>query len=176
MAGKSNEKVLLNNTLLFIIKLLNTNNIPNWFIGYGTLLGIVRENSCIDGDDDVDIISDINNYDIIKQLLIDNGFVLEYGYGIGNSKYIIKTKPTDNYCSVDFYMSILDNNGNFNDIWEKVLWTNCYNDNNMLIEYIWNNEKLYLPNNYETKLINRYGKEWKIPLNTKGPVPRKREI
>ena len=76
-------------------------------------------NRCIDSVIKIISESNINNYDIIKQLLIDNGFELEYGYGIGNSKYIIKTKPTDNYCSVDFYMSILDNNGNFNDIWEK---------------------------------------------------------
>ena len=175
MAGNSNDKELLNNTLLFIIKLLNQNNIPNWFIGYGTLLVIIRENSCIDGDDDVDIVMDHNNYDIVKQLLIDNGITLEYGYGIRNSKYIIKTKPTDKYCSVDFYMAILDK-GNFNDIWEKVLWTNCYNDNNVLIKYNWNNETLYLPNNYETKLINRYGENWKIPQNTKGPTPRKLAI
>ena len=53
MVGKKNDKILLNKTLLFIIKLLNDNNIKNWFIGYGTLLGIIRENSCIDGDDDV---------------------------------------------------------------------------------------------------------------------------
>ena len=56
MAGGPKSEKLLNNTLLFIIKLLNKNNIKNWFVAYGTLLGIVRNNSCIDGDNDIDII------------------------------------------------------------------------------------------------------------------------
>ena len=58
MAGDKNNRSLLNHTLMFIVKLLNDNNVSNWFIGYGTLLGIIRENSCIAGDDDVDIIID----------------------------------------------------------------------------------------------------------------------
>ena len=33
--------------------------------------------------------------------------------------------------------------------------------------------KLYLPFNYETKIINRYGENWKTPQNNKGPTPRK---
>lgn len=77
MAGERNHKVKLNNTLMFIIKLLNTNNVSNWFIGYGTLLGIVRENSCIHGDDDVDIIIDENNYDLVKGLLAEKNIVFE---------------------------------------------------------------------------------------------------
>ena len=81
MAGKKNNKTILNNTLKFIIKLLNDNNINNWFIGYGTLLGIIRENSCIDGDDDIDIIIDKSNYDIITQLLIENDIKIDCRYG-----------------------------------------------------------------------------------------------
>jgi phosphorylcholine metabolism protein LicD len=69
MGGSSVSKNVLNKTLGFIVKLLNDNNIKNWFIGYGTLLGIVRDDSCIDGDDDVDIIVDKSNYNIIENLL-----------------------------------------------------------------------------------------------------------
>lgn len=174
MAGKKNNKILLNKTLIFIIKLLNDNNIMNWFIGYGTLLGIVRENSCIDGDDDIDIIIDKCNYNIIKKILIENNIEIEYGYGINNSKNILKTKCNNNYCSVDFYMASIDKNGNFNDIWENVIWSECYNEKKELIQYIWNKNILYLPFNYEIKLINRYGKNWKIPQNNKGPFPRKK--
>ena len=107
MGGKKHDQTVLNNTLMFIIKLLHDNGINNWFIGYGTLLGIVRENSCIDGDDDVDIIIDISNYDIVKKLLIENNIEIEYGYRIGDKKNILKTKDTTNYCSVDFYMRLL---------------------------------------------------------------------
>ena len=55
MAGKKETSVKLNKTLLFLITLLNDNNIKNWFVCYGTLLGLVRENSCIDNDDDIDM-------------------------------------------------------------------------------------------------------------------------
>ena len=159
---------------MFIIKLLNDNNIKNWFIGYGTLLGIIRENSCIDGDDDVDIIIDKSNYDIIKQLLIENDIKIEYGHPINNNTTILKTKENKNYCSVDFYMATIDGKGNFNDTWEKVIWSECYNEKNELIPYMWNENILYLPFNYENKLINRYGENWRIPQNSKGRNPHKK--
>ena len=66
------------------------------------ILGIIRNNSCIDGDDDVDIIINITHYEKLKEILIKNGFVIEYGYAINNSKNILKTKERDEYCSVDF--------------------------------------------------------------------------
>jgi len=78
----------------------------NWFIGYGTLLGIIRENSYIDGDDDIDIIIDKSNYNVIKQLLIEYDIEIEYGYEIGKSTNI--KKKNNEYCSVDFYMASID--------------------------------------------------------------------
>ncbi len=167
--GNKNSQDKLNKTLLIIIKILNANNIKNWFVGYGTLLGIVRENSCIDGDDDSDIICDINNYETVKNTLARHGFTFE-NHG---SKYILKTKETENYSSVDFYMSEVDNSGNFKDNWEKVTWSNCYTKDNKLIEYKWKDSILYLPNNFKTKLKNRYGTNWMKPQKTKGPMPRK---
>tara|TARA_B110000285_G_C14739892_1_gene430262 strand:- start:102 stop:632 length:531 start_codon:yes stop_codon:yes gene_type:complete len=176
MAGKTNGKELLNKTLLFILKLLNENNINNWFIAYGTLLGIIREDSCIQGDDDIDIVMDKNNYDILKQLLMENGFEMEYGHTIGKSRDIIKTKDNEKYCTIDFYMAAVDSIGNFDDRWENVVWSKCYDDNKKLIHRIWKGTDLYLPFNYETKIINRYGESWKVPQNTKGPNPKKRII
>ncbi|MDA9072714.1 LicD family protein, partial [bacterium] len=173
-----------NNTLMFIIKLLNDNNIKNWFIGYGTLLGIIRDDTCINGDDDIDIIIDHSNYDVVKKILIENNIKLEYGFGIGDKTNILKTKENDNYCTVDFYMASLDEKGNFHDTWEKVIWSECYNEKNELIQYMWNPTAipsleptailLYLPFNYEKKLINRYGEKWRIPQNNKGPMPHKK--
>lgn len=170
MAGEKNNRALLNNTLMFIVKLLNANNISNWFIGYGTLLGIVRENSCIEGDDDVDIIIDKNHYDVVKQLLVEKNIEIDFGHG----RKLLKTKKNKDYCSVDFYMASIDEKGNFNDNWENVIWSECYKENTKLIEYVWNENTLYLPFNYEQKLINRYGENWRIPHNGyKGPTPRK---
>jgi phosphorylcholine metabolism protein LicD len=169
MGGIKNSRSKLNHTLSVIINLLNNHNIKNWFISYGTLLGIVRENSCIDNDDDIDITSNINDYDKIKQLLQDNGFTFIY---LGETRTIIKTVETPELSSIDFYMAQIDNAGNYDDKWTVVNWTNCYL-NDKLIEYNWNGQILYLPNNYETKLVNRYGEDWKIPQQSKGPTPAK---
>jgi len=175
MDREKNSKIKLNNTLMFIIKLLNDNNIKDWFIAYGTLLGIVRNNSCIEGDDDIDIIIDRSYYDIVKKLLIENvnNIIFEDGFYKHNNKNILKTKSNDNYCSVDFYMTGLDAKGNFNDTWENVIWSECYNEKNELIQQMWKGHILYLPANYETKLLHRYGEKWRIPQNNKGPEPHK---
>ena len=169
MGGSSISKNVQNKTLGFIVKLLNDNNIKNWFIGYGTLLGIVRDDSCIDGDDDVDIIVDKSNYNIIENLLTQQNITF---WDFNNDNFL-KTNSTNEYCTIDFYMANLDEKGNFHDIWENVIWSECYNEKNELIQRIWNGHMLYLPHSYEEKLINRYGEDWKIPQNTKGPIPRK---
>ena len=52
-AGDKFTKDKLNNILIRIVSLLHQNKLKNWFIGYGTLLGITRKNSCIDYDDDI---------------------------------------------------------------------------------------------------------------------------
>lgn len=170
MAGdKNHDGKHLNNTLMFIIKLLNQNNIQNWFISYGTLLGIVRSNSCIEGDDDIDIIVEDIYYDKLKEILTNNNLTLTYDYGIDNSKSIIKINNTKDYCSTDFYMASIDKEGNFHDKWNNVLWSKCYDTNGKLIQRVWNGQNLYLPLNYEQKLINRYGKDWMVPKqNCKG--------
>jgi hypothetical protein len=171
MTGQKCTRDVLNNTLLYIIKLLNKYDIKNWFICYGTLLGIVRENNCIDGDDDIDIIVHKNYYDKIKEILISNGFNLEYALGINNSKNIIKTKESEGFSSIDIYMSEIDDNGNCIDLWNRLLLTDCYvnKEEKNFIEKIWNGEKLYIPNNYIKKLVNRYGKDWEIKKDEKPP-------
>ena len=173
--GGNAETKKLNRTLEFIIKLLNKNNINNWFIGYGTLLGIIRKNSCIDNDNDIDIIIKKDNYDNLKKILEDNKFKIEYGRKINDSRDILKTKPTDVYASVDFYMADVDEEGNFYDPWEDVIWSNCWDDNNKLLEREWKELTLYIPNNYVEKLENRYGPNWRIPQNSRGPTPRKKK-
>jgi len=168
MAGKKNAQNTLNNTLKKIAQILNDNNLNNWFIAYGTLLGIIRNNNCIEHDDDVDIVIDHKLYDILKNLLIENGFEIEYGWGIGTSRGILKTKDNEEYCSVDFYMAQVKENGDYVDNWEKVNWTSCYQDDGTLIKKEWNDVILNIPNNPKKKLLNRYGDDWHIPKQSKG--------
>jgi phosphorylcholine metabolism protein LicD len=158
----------LNKTLEKIATILHENNINDWFIGYGTLLGIVRGNSCIENDDDIDIISNLNDYEAIKKALEENHFNFEYGYGIGNSQKILKTKSSEEFASVDLYMAEVTNNGNYNESWEKEIWTKCYVDSSKnFIEKSWKSTVLQLPNKYKDKLKNRYGFFWWVPQNHK---------
>lgn len=171
MAGaKKHSKELLNKTLHFIAQLFIQHDIQNWFISYGTLLGIMRDNSCIDKDDDVDIMCDINEYDKIKDVLIQNKFKFE----IIKPK-IIKTHNSNDYTSIDFYMADVNEKGDFDDKWNGVVWSECFSEGK-LISLEWNGVTLYIPKDYETKFVRRYGSEWKIPQNTKGPLPHKKVL
>lgn len=171
---KCSAKVL-NNTLVFFTNLLHLHNIDNWFISYGTLLGIVRNNSCIEGDDDIDIVIDIKHYQKIIHILQINLISVYDVSKLDKFKHqFIKTAYTNTISSIDFYFAEVDDNGNFKDTWNKVVWSNCFTDNNkMFIQYDWNGTVLPIPHNYETKLINRYGETWKTPQNSKGPQPPK---
>lgn len=177
MAGKKESAEKLNKTLLFLITLLNDNNIKKWFICYGTLLGLVRENSCIDQDDDIDLIIDKNNYDTVKKILVDNKFILNLSGSLKNSKNIIKTKDTADYASIDIYMGKFDDK-HVVDLHNRLTITNCYLDiqNKTFVEKEWNEQKIYFPNNYEKILINRYGNDWNIKKNKKIPEPESRKL
>lgn len=175
MSGNKFSKETLNLNLKKIADILNKNKFSTWFIAYGTLLGIVRNKSCIDGDDDIDIICDINDYQILKEILKKEGYKFDFGYPINESKRILKTKETKDLASIDFYMSEVDKNGNFNDLWEKVTWSNCYlNNSKNFIKINWQNTTLNLPNNYFNKLRKRYGFFWRFPQNNKGNKTYKR--
>jgi len=172
--GKKETSEKLNKTLLFFITLLNNNNIENWFVCYGTLLGLVRENSCIDNDDDIDIIIEKSNYDTIKKLLIDNNFKLTFDHGINESKNIIKTTATSDYASLDIYMGDFGSTNVF-DMWNKLNIKDCFFDieNKTFIKKSWKGQNINYPNNYKRILINRYGNDWNIKKDVKIPQTMK---
>jgi hypothetical protein len=170
MAGFKAKSSDLNTVLLHIIKLLNKYNICNWFIGYGTLLGIIRNNSCIENDDDIDIIIDINEKNKLDKLCTD--LKPQYIYKRNNFYKIevLKGQPT-----IDFYLSnvIKDNNKiNYNDSWENVIWSDVM----PFVKHEWKDVVLNIPNNAELKLISRYGDDWKTPKQSKGVLPKKKII
>jgi hypothetical protein len=177
--GSTVNKATLNYTLLVVAKILNELNLTKWFIGYGTLLGIVRGDECIEGDDDVDIVCNKEDFDKLKQGLQDAGFTFCYDFSIGNSRNIIKTNETDQYCSVDFYMATVnEESGDYHDQWERVIWSNCYgkSDKKELLTRQWRDTVLLLPHDYKSNLENRYGSDWMTPKKSKGPEPRKTRI
>ena len=177
MAGNKQPREKLNHTLKYITTLLNQYKITSWFIGYGTLLGIVRNRSCIDQDDDVDLVCDRNDFDAIHKMLRENNLDVTYGHTIGDSRSIIKTVDTATLSSIDFYCATVDTNGNFADEWEDVVWSNCFVPNTRtLLNLSWRETVLQIPHNHVQKLENRYGKGWMIPQHTKGPLPRLKRL
>ena len=159
MGGGRFKSKQLNDMLLLIVNLLNKYEIENWFIGYGTLLGIVRNDSCIDDDDDLDILIDIKQRPKIQALVAENNF----SYCMTRSAFC-KINVADNCPTIDFYFADVDTEGNFIDKYEKVTWSKVY----PLTLKDWEGIKLPIPANPEIKLATRYGADWRTPRNYKG--------
>lgn len=165
---KGYKSEILNEVLRNMLKLLNDNNFDSWFVSYGTLLGIIRENSCIDLDDDIDILIDIKHRNKLVQILKENNYTInKYGRLTEDTKDIVKARQSGKP-SVDFYFANIKDNGDYVDTWNDVIWTDCL----PLQKKNWNDVVLYIPNNYEKKLIGRYGDDWNVPKGEgyKGPL------
>ena len=174
MAGKPQNKEKLNTTLEKVCNILHTEGIEDWCIMYGTLLGIVRDNGCIEGDDDIDIIINYE-YSVLKALFKEYDFRFEWkrmGRRFRRTKHILKTKPTNSLSSVDFYIADVNQEGIFDVRWMKNKISNCYVDLNKktFVEKKWKSTTLHLPNDYESKLVSMYGDEWKIPKSKSCPM------
>lgn len=162
MAGIKQDKEKLNKTLERVANILNSNGIKSWFVMYGTLLGFTREGSCIEGDDDIDIIINFD-YDQLKTILEKEGFGFTQGFRIGTSKDILKTKQTEELSSVDFYISKFLDDNTISVPWQRHILKNCFTESNTFIEYKFYSSIIYFPNDYENKIIQMYGKNWRIP-------------
>ena len=161
MDGGSGDKQtasLLNKTLEHIISLLEKYKITDWFLGYGTLLGIVRNNSCIKKDDDIDIIINRKYTDVLHQIANENNFKITIRKGINFLRF-----ENINYAPIDFYLATFKDDIAI-DKWEKTKWTNIL----PLIKKKWRGVVLQLPNQHNKNLENRYGRTWRIPKQTKG--------
>jgi len=155
MEKKTYKKKILNHTLYDVVQLLDK-HVEKWFIAYGTLLGIVRNHSCIDKDDDVDIVCDRNDAEKLKQLFTEYGFTIVINEK--NFFQIIKK----NYSTVDFYCADVKGD-HYTDTWENLVWKNA-SMNGKFIKKKWKDIELQLPHQYNTKLQKIYGKTWRTPI------------
>jgi hypothetical protein len=162
MGGEKTDQEKLNHTLESVVKILHEEGVTDWFIFYGTLLGIVREDSCIAGDDDIDIMI---NYDF-KQLLSifeKRGFTFK---PIENK--LLKSSPTKEFASFDFYFCEVDEEKKWLMRWvnnSSTIVTNPYIDSSSKTFHsiTWRSTILNLPNNYMDKIIKMYGETWNKP-------------
>ena len=167
MAGSPQQQIILNKTLLYIAQLLIKHNIVKWFIAYGTLLGIVRNHSCIANDDDVDIMCDYRDKELLKQIFIKNGFTVTLA-----KKHFFRIVKND-YAPIDFYCAHV-NGDDYHDKWDHIMWKNA-SLHGEFIKKKWNDIYLQLPHQYVSRLRNQYGRTWRTPIkNYKGT--RKKQI
>lgn len=159
MTGISRDQESLNQTLHLVMDKLRENNVVNWFVAYGTLLGLVRDNSCIDGDDDIDILidrSDTNIDSFVKDLTQNNNFQL---FIDKKTKFMALR---NDICQLDLYFSDVDADGNFFDRHEKTTWSRCFDPLTQRLPTItWQEQIVNVPHDRIIKLQKRYGENWK---------------
>jgi len=172
MAGTKTDKEKLNHTLEVVANILHKENINDWFIMFGTLLGIVREDECIEGDDDLDIMINCD-YQQLRNAFEKRGFIFTSKFGINNSKTILKSEPTEEFGSFDFYFCEVDEIQNWNMYWcGHTIITTPYKDlkQKTFNTKQWRSTTLNLPHNYINKIIKMYGKNWKTPSNSQSKL------
>lgn len=157
MSGKPTDQEKLNHTLEKVCEILNKHNIHDWFIVFGTLLGIVRENSCIEGDDDLDLMINYD-YQKLRSIFEKEGFTFTSDFGIKNPDTILKTEPCDKYASFDFYMSSVEGKNYFSQ------WQNIEFQNIEINTKAWKSTYINLPKSPEFILEKLYGSTWQTPI------------
>lgn len=164
------------NQMVELKNLLNECGVK-WCLSHGTVLGIIRENSLLAHDDDVDIaLFPSTNLEVFKK-----GFetirqeMRALGYfvpPVGNHKEPINSKN-----NMPYYDEVFLRDGEKLEGWifEKKEdyyiydFPRCGNDlkhpskyYDKLQEYEWRNEKFFIPNHIDEWLVMMYGPTWNI--------------
>lgn len=140
-----------------------------YFIFYGTLLGITRDNNIIKGDDDVDFMVNYNSKKILlKKMSLIKTFKLNKKVSNNYFAQYIKIKKGIK-TFVDFYFYL--NNSKKNYIIDRHNWLGNINDKRFALHFpkqmifpINKNGKFNVPKNPKLSCQYLYGKTWSIPL------------
>lgn len=162
-AGIKTDRKIREKVFKKVINILNTNEIE-YFVNYGTLLGLIREGRLLESDDDIDILVHEKDYN--------------KAYSLINKEYtLMRTDP--DFCQgyihqgqVELYKYTVENG--------KVIdkWTKKHNDLSGIqpVNYVYPIQSKYieilgiqvsLPNEPEKILENVY-ENWKVPTGSKG--------
>lgn len=154
--------------LKLTINILNNNNI-RYYLDAGTLLGIIRNNYFIEGDDDIDIgifADEIKFWqmDNLKNDLIKAGFFIRR-----NQKNVLILNHPSN-CQIELWLNQYDktNKYYYHSGWKGIfIFPDIYLNNLISIKFL--DQNFYIPNQPEAYLENLYGKEWNIPRTINKP-------
>lgn len=145
--------------LSFLTSLFNKEEM-NYFIFYGTLLGIIRENDFIEYDTDTDIVLFYKDKDKFLELIPSMD---EYGFKIVRfTENIISIMKENEY--IDLYFFQEKRNLLLRKIWYCQGLVIKYNILSNFKNYQFKNINVKIPENYNKALKYLYGKNWKIPI------------
>jgi phosphorylcholine metabolism protein LicD len=139
------------------------------FIFYGTLLGIVRENNVIKGDDDIDFMVDYKSKKkLLKKMTLNKTFKINKK--VSNDffvQYIKRVKKLNTF--VDFYFYVKDTKNSY--IIDKHNWLGNIKDKRFALHFpkkmifpIVKGKKFNLPKKPKAVCVYIYGKTWSTPL------------
>ena len=140
-----------------------------YFISYGTLLGIVRDKKIIMGDDDVDFMVNFKSKkSLLKKMKLLKSFKLNKKVSNNYFSQFIKiTKGIKTF--VDFYFYLNDSKKNY--IVDRHNWLGNINDERFGLHFpkkiifpINKKNKFNIPKNSKKVCQYLYGKTWSIPL------------
>ena len=165
MGGEKKSAKVLNEGLLWLVDFLRKVGVPNqdWFVSYGTLLGLHRDKSCIEGDDDIDVLVCDEWYKPLLRAVArmdpkEGAFV-----AAGSPQPSWLRFELANGCPIDLYMGARGPSGNLHDPWNQVLWSRVLPSQAMK----WRGKTLQVPRHLEDKLRAAYGETWRVPQSRK---------
>ncbi len=142
------------------IEIFNKHDIQ-YYVGYGTLLGIIRENRLLKSDDDIDIMVHSNDYDKAYKLLKSYGIPMIYGKNFSHGLVI--------HGRVEIYKYIIKDNMVI-DLWApnaKYEHSQHFNDIYPLSKKEVLGIQVNIPRSPE-KVLERIYSDWKTPTYEKG--------
>ena len=161
-----------------LISISNILNNDEYFVFYGTLLGLVRENDIIDNDDDIDILVDIKNRDEVISKIEKSNLEIDYSNPYNNTPFFLQVsnmlENVKTYIDVYFY----ENYDNLDYLVERANFHQRWNDPSQSLHIpkklifpikkeVFFNTKISLPNENIKICEFLYGYDWKKKLSKK---------
>ena len=159
--------------LNYIATFLRKNKIP-YFIFFGTLLGITRDNDIIKNDDDVDIYINIKDRDKLISVINETEFEIDYNSPQNQTKFFLQIykKIRENvfsYVELYFYEEIdnyIVDRWNFRGVGNKKS-ASIYIPKNIIFpikDITFNGDIVCVPHDEQKVCRYLYGRNWKVPM------------